>query len=357
MTMRHFEKQDLDAALAAGLLTTDQHGRLISFLETRGTASRAARFDFSHLLWYAGALVMIGAMGLFTTLAFEQMGGKALIVTAIVYAVLALILAHLLWHRPGLRTPAGLLVAVAVSMTPLAIYGFQTLSGLWPEPFGDPGGYGDFYDYIKASWVFMDVGTIVAGAIALRFYPFPFIAAIIAAALWFLSMDLTPWIYGPENWHWEARDIVSMWFGLAVMAVAWGLDLKRWPAGDFPFWLHLCGVVAFWGGMTLQDSDSELSKALYCLINIALLCLAIFLMRRVYAIFGALGVAFYLGHLADHVFLDSLLFPLVLSLIGLAIIGGGILYFRRRQAIIRWLADSLPAGAQKLRPAHARAMP
>jgi AhpC/TSA family len=43
-------------------------------------------------------------------------------------------------------------------------------------------------------------------------------------------------------------------------------------------------------------------------------------MRRVYAVFGALGISIYLGHLADVVFKDSLLFPFALSLIGIAII-------------------------------------
>lgn len=353
--MRAFTTDDLDAAVAAGILPPDQHAGLIAFLAGRAQSSRPSRFDFSHVLWYAGALIVIGAMGLFSTLAFEQMGGKALLVTALIYAAIALFLACRLWDKPGLRVPAGLLAAIAVSMTPLAIYGIQSEAGLWPEAFGVPGSYGNFYDWIKGSWVFMDIGTIIAGAVALRFFPFPFIGAIIATALWFLSMDLTPWIYGPE-FHWYARETVSMWFGLAVMAAAWALDLHRWQAGDFPFWLHLCGIVAFWGGMTLQDSDSEITKAIYCLINVGLLLLSVYLMRRVYAIFGAFGISFYLGHLADEVFQDSLMFPLALSAIGLAIIGGGILYFRRRQAIAAWLAANLPPAAQRLRPVHARAL-
>ena len=118
----------------------------------------------------------------------------------------------------------------------------------------------------------------------------------------------------------------------------------------------MSGIVAFWGGMTMQESDSEIAKAIYCLINVGLLFLSVYLMRRVYAIFGVLGIACYLGYLADEVFQDSLLFPLALSAIGLAIIGGGILYFRRRQDIASWLATNLPPAAQKLRPVHARAM-
>lgn len=354
------KQQDLEAAAAAGIITRDQADKLAAFLQARGistassSAAPAKRFDFSHVLWYAGALIVIGALGLFTTLAFDQMGGKALTVTAVVYATGFTLIARRLWSRPGLRVPAGLLIACAVNMAPMAIYGIQATYGLWPEPFNDPGSYGDFFDWMNASWVYMDVGTILVGALALRVYPFPFIAAIIAYALWFLSMDLTPWIFQTEEYDWAMRDTVSMYFGLALMLAAWGIDLRKWAAGDFPFWLHLCGVVAFWGGMTMQDSDSEISKLFYLLINVGLVFLAVFLMRRVYAVFGAFGIAAYLGHLAEDVFQDSLMFPIALSAIGLGIIGIGIWYFRRRDAIARWMTTGLPPALQKLRPIHAR---
>jgi hypothetical protein len=354
--MRLIDDDDLKAAVAANILDRSQVDRLLAFLSTREAPVRPARFDFSHILWYAGALIIIGAMGLFTTLAFDAMGGKALTITALIYAAIATALAQLLWNRPGLRVPAGLLIAVAVSMTPLAIFGVQASYDLWPSDFSEPAAYGDYYDWINASWIYMELGTILVGAIALRFYPFPFIAAIMAIALWFLSMDLTPWIFGGDNWGWEIREDVSMWFGLVLMVVAGALDLKKWAAGDFPFWLHLCGVVAFWGGLTAHDSDSEVAKAAYCLINVGLVFLAVFLMRRVYAIFGAVGIAFYLGHLADEVFADSLLFPIALSAVGLSVIAAGIFYFKRRPQIVAWLATNLPPDLQKLRPVHARAM-
>ncbi|MBK8158156.1 MAG: hypothetical protein IPK59_05025 [Rhodospirillaceae bacterium] len=352
--MRLIDDNDLNAAVAANILERGQVDRLLAFLSTREGPARPTRFDSSHILWYAGALIIIGAMGLFTTLAFDAMGGKALTITALIYAAIAGTLAHLLWNRPGLRAPAGLLIAVAVSMTPLAIFGVQASFDLWPTGFEEPAAYGAFYDWINASWVYMEIGTIVVGLVAIRFYPFPCIAAIIAIALWFLSMDLAAWFFGGDNWSWQIREDVSMWFGLALMVAACALDLRKWPAGDFAFWLHLCGVVAFWGGLTAHDSDSEVAKAIYCLINIALILLAVFLMRRVYAVFGAIGVACYLGYLADEVFADSLLFPIALSAVGLGIIGAGIFYFRRRSQIMAWLAANLPPTLQRLRPAHAR---
>jgi hypothetical protein len=114
-------------------------------------------------------------------------------------------------------------------------------------------------------------------------------------------------------------------------------------------------MLTFWGGMSLLDSNSEVSKALYCLINVGLLTLSLFLSRRVYMVFGTLGIAGYLGHLADSVFRDSLLFPFALSLIGAAVIAAGLLYYRSRHALDRWLAQSLPSAVAALRPPHARA--
>jgi hypothetical protein len=99
-------------------------------------------------------------------------------------------------------------------MAPLAVYGIQESYGLWGQ-FGRPGTVHDFYVWIKGSWVFMEVAAIVAAVIALRFYPFPFIVMIIAFALWFMSMDLTPWIFGRSEFTWEERRAVSMWSGSA----------------------------------------------------------------------------------------------------------------------------------------------
>ena len=235
-------------------------------------------------------------------------------------------------------------------MAPLAVYGVQDALGWWSH--GPPGAYRDFFRWIKGSWLLMDGAAVVAAMIALRFYRFPFIVMPLAIALWFASMDLAPWIFGDRWASWESRQILSVWFGLFVLALAWIVDLRA--RGDFAFWLHPFGLLTFWGGLTSMDSDSELSKALYCALNVLVLLLSIFLQRRVSAVFGALGVASYLGHLSYRVFRDSLLFPFALSLIGVAVIGLGLLYFKRRQALETWIATALPPALLALRPAHAR---
>ena len=195
----------------------------------------------------------------------------------------------------------------------------------------------------------MEIATVIAGVVALRFFRAPFIVSIIAVALWFMSMDLTPWIFDVGQFDFEMRRKVSVWFGLAIVTVAWVVDYRS-RNGDFGFWLHLFGLMAFWGGITATGGATELGRAVYCLFNVGLLFVAVILMRRAYAVFGAFGITLYLGHLADVVFKNSLLFPFALSLIGIAVVAVGFVYHRKQQAIADWLSANLPQAVLRLRP-------
>ena len=189
---------------------------------------------------------------------------------------------------------------------------------------GVPGEYRDFYDYIKGGWFPIEVSTVAAGLVALRYFRFPFLTAPIAFALWFMCMDLTPLIYGSHYYEAQGYQMVSLVFGLVVLAGAYLVD--RRTEEDFAFWGHLFGMFAFWGGLTLLEGGSALDWFLYGLINAGRILLSVLLQRRVFVVFGAAGVFGYVGHLAWEIFEDSLLFPFALSAAGLAIIALGILY-------------------------------
>src|SRR5439155_1007374 len=153
-----------------------------------------------------------------------------------------------LWVRQGLRVPGGLLFTLAVWMTPLGIYGFERMTGMWPQQ--DPGAYRNYYEWVKGGWFFMEVGTIAAGLVALRFVRFPFLTFPVAFALWFMSMDLTPLLYRRSDFTWNQRLWVSLWFGLAFLAVSFLVD--RRTRDDYAFWGYLFGTLAFWGGLSLM---------------------------------------------------------------------------------------------------------
>lgn len=342
-------RDDLQWAADKGVLQPGQDERLWEALSRR-TGDRP-RFDFAHVAYYAGALIVMGAMGWFMTEAWEALPGIALTVVAAVYATIFVIAGRWLWDRLHLRIPGGLLFTVSVAMTPLALYGVLRQFDMWPQE--DPGKYRDFHVWIKGSWITLELGTILAGIVALRFRRFAFLTAPIAVALWYLSMDLTPLLLGGDEWTGQQRAWISVWFGLAMLVAAYGVDLKG-RHEDFAFWIYLFGVLAFWGGLSSMNSDSEVGKFIYFLVNLGLIAVALLLRRVVFVVFGALGCMGYIGHLAFRVFDDSLLFSVALTFVGVSVIAFGVIYQRNHVQIEAALHAKLPAGVRTLLPPRAR---
>lgn len=338
-------KQKLHAAGAAIEMDASECDDLWQQLEALSQNDR--KFDGFHILYYLGALIAIGAMGWFMASQWEALGGGAIAGISLVYAVFYAAVGRYLWRKgAATQTPGGLWVSMAVAMTPLFVYGIQRHFDLWG--FDDPGEYKDFHRWIRGGWFAMEVATLVAAAVTLRFVRFPFLMAIIAFVLWFISMDITPILFGVEGWGWEERKLVSLCFGLAMLGAAYLTDLRFQE--DFAFWLYLFGLMAFWGGLTAMNSDSEVSKFLYCLINLGLIGLAAFLRRRTFVVFGSLGVFVYLGHLSFKVFPDTVLFPVILSLVGVLIVIAGVALRQKYNKLEAWLETALPSALSSYRP-------
>jgi hypothetical protein len=231
----------------------------------------APNFEAAHISYYLGALLIIGAMGWFVTNAWDRLSGLTLSAIAIAYGVLFGGTGARLFRKAATKVPGGLLVAVAVCMTPMAVYGFERAAGWWPE--SDPGSYANFHPYINGSWVLMECVTVLVAALALKFVRFPFITAPAAYALWYLSMDATALIFG-AHWTFHQECWISVIFGAAMLIVAYLLDGVS--ELDFSFWFYLFGLLTFTGGLSLMGSGSQLGRALYCLIHLALMALASF---------------------------------------------------------------------------------
>ncbi|MDH1633361.1 DUF2157 domain-containing protein [Pseudomonas mosselii] len=345
--MERFDARDLARAVSAGVLQPGQDQALLAFL--RQQPESRASFQLAHVAFYFGALLIMGAMGWLLTEAWMRIGDGALLAIALLY-IAGITLFALSLQRRNQPVAAGVLAAVAVSIVPLAVFAIERLAGWWPLDDAQ-GDYHQYYTYVQGGWLAMEAATVLAGLLMLRLIPFPFIVMPIAAALWFMSMDLSEWFHG-DLFSWEQRRTVSLWFGLGLLLVFLVIDGRT--RRDYAFWGYLAGLAAFWGGLTLMDSDGEWGKALYCLINLGLMGLAVLLRRPVFMVFGAMGVAAYLGYLSYEVFADSLLFPVILTLIGLGVIGLGVLYQKRREALSEQLRAQLPERLLQLLPALRR---
>jgi hypothetical protein len=332
----------LKEATENGLISEQQAEQLLNFLGDRGKDTPS--FRFMHVLYYLGGLIAIGAMSLFMTLGWERFGGWGLFCIALAYAGVGIWLTEFFLNRSHLPIPAGITAAFVVVLTPLAVYGVQAALGWWPE--GKV--FREYHTHIDWRWMFMEFGTLASGTVMQWRYRLPFLVMPIAVTLWYMSMDLTPFLFGVADATWELRKLVSLWFGLIIVLLAFWVDIRTRHDKDYAFWFYLFGVVAFWGGLSMMHSDSELNKFIYLCINLMMIVMGAMLSRRVFAIFGGVGAVGYLGHLAYDVFKDSMMFPFVLTIIGLVVICLGIVWQRHEGAISNRLRGMLPLPLKEL---------
>jgi hypothetical protein len=330
----------MNKAVEEKIISQEQAKNLIQFI--KNWSNQSPGFNLTNVLYYFGGLIAIGAMTLFMNLGWELYGGWGIVFLCFCYAILSLALTHKL-DRLGFTIPAGICATFVVCLTPLGIYGFQLAMGWWPGTYA----YQDYHVYIKWHWLFMELGTLAVGIILAWIYRYPFMIMPIALTLWYLSMDLASMISG-EGFSFELNALVSLYFGLVVLLIAFWVDVRSSQVGDYAFWLYIVGVLIFWGGISSQNSAGELSRFLYLCMNLILILVGVILSRKVFVIFGALGVCSYLSYLAFQVFQFSYLFPVALSTIGFGIIYLGILWQRNEIVITKKMRTILPKPLQDL---------
>lgn len=334
---------DLESAVQKNIISSDQAVKLRAHFES--LRPDQARFQGLHVLYYFGGVLIFASMSWFLTTAWSD--GFSIMTVSGLFALMYIIAGNTLWTKQNLKIPGGLLITAAVGLTPVFIYGFQKATDLWPQE--GLGEYRDYHIWVKGSWFFMEIGTLIAAVIALRFYRFAFITFPLALTLWYMSMDLTPLLFGKNDFSYHERKLVSCIFGFTVLLGSYFID-KKIKDTDFAFWTYLCGMLAFWGGLSLMDSNSELGKFIYCLINVGFIFVAVYLRRRVFIVFGTLGVLGYISHLAWRAFKFSYAFPIALTFIGIFIVFLGVKYQKNKSKFESFIEGYLPTFLMKWRP-------
>ncbi len=124
-------EQDLEQASAVGLLRAQQIAPLWQFLLDRGQVPAPAavddrpRFSFTHVLYYLGGMLAIGAMSVFMTLGWQGFGGWGVFFIALLYVGVAWLLARR-FEAQELPIPMGIMAALIVVLVPLATWAFRS---------------------------------------------------------------------------------------------------------------------------------------------------------------------------------------------------------------------------------------
>src|SRR5690625_5001244 len=160
-------RTQLNAAVEKNIISSSQADSLYEFLTAQ--SPDAPMFTFTHVLYYLGGRIAIGAMTLFMTLGWEAFGGVGVVSVSLAYAAIGLALANALAAK-DLRVPAGICATFVECSTPALIYGLQPRWRVWPA--GSV--YRDYHRYVKWHWVYMELGTLAVGALIAWRYKYPF---------------------------------------------------------------------------------------------------------------------------------------------------------------------------------------
>lgn len=346
---------DLHAAAEAGILQAGQIEPLLAFLAQRDSKAGRARFNGTHVLYYLGGMLAIGAATLFATLAVEALGMTALLGLSLLYLLCAVALA-LRFEQRALGIPAGIFATLAIALVPLAVFALQHVLGFWAEG-ARVRHYRDYHVWIDWRWLLMELSTLAAGAAMLWRLRYPFMLMPLAVTLWYLGMDLVPALmlqagagtdggFGAAGW--ALRQQITLAFGLLMLLLAFFVDLRSRHGKDYAFWLYLFGLMTFWGALSSMESGTLSGKLIYLALNFALVLAGAILGRTMFAVFGGIGIALVLGNLSWTLFKDSFAFVALLSLLGFALIGAGVWWSRHEAALSARLRNFLPQDLRQL---------
>lgn len=351
------KREDLEAAVRAGVLNPLELDALFAFLRERATKSpRAdtARFSGTHVLYYLGGMLAIGAASLFATIAVEALGMGALLGLTLLYAVVALWIAVRL-EKHGFGVPAGIFATLAIALVPLAVYALQHVLGFWADGLHAQH-YRDYHRTIDWRWLVMELSTLAAGTALLMRFRYPFLVMSIAVTLWYMGMDIVPALLvhngRGDAWYsgaaWELRKTVSLVFGLVMLLAAFFVDLRSRHSKDYAYWLYLFGLLTFCGALAMMGDGRLPGKLVYLAVNFMLVFIGAVLARRMFAVFGGIGIATVLCDLSWNLFKNSFAFVLVLTILGFALIGLGLWWSRHEEQISARLRAMLPADLREL---------
>lgn len=342
----HINRDDLDRAAKAGLIADDKVDPLWDFL-TVSHERTTSRFEFTTIAYYFGATVVIIAMAWYLSLAWDPSPGWSISLTALIYAAVFGIAG--LYLRASKREPVlgGLLIVVAVCMTPIFIYGIQKQLGLWNTLF--PGNppldlTGLLQDRNVWNAMVLEAATVTVAALVVRIIRFPFLLVPMLIALWML-------VLAPMGFTWvtEARwepGWVSCVYGLVI--IAGGVYLDRPGRNPYGFWFHLIGGFAFVFGLFHEHEGGEVVWLIAAIFSLLIIWFSIPTRRRSHAAFGAVGMMIYFLHLSETLFADSMWYPFILTAFGLIVISLGLWYRQKHEAIDRTLMRFTPGLIRKL---------
>ena len=324
----------LDTGVEKGIISATQRDALLALGAREGTAAEAGRaLNGVTIAYGVGALVVLFAFGWFLADRWKVLGPPGIFGVTVAYAAVFLVVAHVT-RREGFPVAHGVATLLAVAMVPLATWALMEWTGVWSAeyqrvcsmrlpPFG----------YCQGQPLAIEMSAVLAALIALRRVPFPPLTIPIAVvSITMPERLIREW--SPNSWSgltmgWRWVMVASL-----VATAAYLID-RRVRDDDYGAWFWVAAsFAALVGTIAVLGGDGMLRWYLGP-VSLLVLVASVYLRRRVVLALGIAGVFGYLAWLASDVFKLTLAFPLLLAVLGVAIIIVTVWLQRRFPEIVR----------------------
>lgn len=335
-------KSLLNKAVAVGIINTQQAEQLWQLMiqdeETQ------TPFNFVNLLFYLGGFIAICSVTFLVSPYIINLGRWGLVSVLFAYGIGAFGLSQY-FLKNKFSIPAALCLIFIVSLTPIFLSSLQY--AIWVNKDPNPIDIFKFFSLYQDNYFYIELGTWIVNFLFFLVYRFSILLLPLCLISWYLSSEIIHLIFG-FSFSFSIFFKTSIIFGMICIITAIYLDIKNKKPYIHSFWLYIVGVFSFWLGYTNQLlTNTEWSWFGFALMNFILLCLGTIFLRRVFLVFGSLGIFIFLGHIIYELFtklnINWLLGSLILTLLGLFLIKIGMLIHQHHPKIKIFINQFLPS--------------
>jgi len=193
--------------------------------------------------------------------------------------------------------------------------------------------YNTYRDNVPFEWIYLIVNLVMCGLTPLLQRNVFIVFGGLGASAAIVDFLVT-----------EATMSENAWIGICFGTIMTGFGMvteKKTPSSGVPFWAYMIGCTMFSGGLSVLFEDplpfynNQIFKFIFFLINIGLCLLSLYTQYRVFLIHGIFGCSWYIEQLVYIYYWNSWWLPVILTVIGLAIIAIAIYFSRQAFAKFR----------------------
>jgi len=284
---------------------------------------------------YLGLLLVVAASVSLLAIYWEGLGAWGVLALALAYLAAYLVASEVL-RRRDLKEPADVLEAVAVAWVGVATYAVQELTGIWPE-------HASKADSIHRGFTTIAVVGIAAAVLlmALRFDPLLLVPIALGGAV--LAVDLAELVFGKpiDDLTGGQAALFVLPFGLAWLAAGLWLDVTRRRATAT--WVHWCGLALTGAAVIAMVPKTVPGFAVIGVLGALALFFSAFVRHWSFTVIGGLGVL--MATMSAMGLLGGIA-PLVLVVVGIALIFVGLRWSRWRETIRTGVLARMPGAAR-----------